>query len=43
MNDLPDNLEINRKIFADDTSLFHKLFDKLVSHATLNKDLELVV
>ena len=42
INDLPDNLESNCKIFADDTSLFYKVFDKHVSHATLNKDLELI-
>ena len=38
INDLPDNLESNCKIFADDTSLFYKVFDKHVSRATLNKD-----
>ena len=32
-NDLPDNLESNCKIFADDTSLFYKVFDKHVSRA----------
>ena len=37
INDLPDNLEPNCKIFADDTSLFYKVFDKNVSRATLNK------
>ena len=42
INDLPDNLESNCKIFADDTSLFYKVFDKHVSRATLNKDLELI-
>ena len=42
INDLPDNLKSNCKIFADDTSLFYKVFDKHVSHATLNKDLELI-
>ena len=38
----PDNLESNCKIFADDTSLFSKVFDKYVSRGTLNKDLELI-
>ena len=38
INDLPDNLESNRKVFADDTFLFYKVFDKHVSHATLSKD-----
>ena len=42
INDLPDNLESNCKIFADDISLFYKVFDKHVSRATLNKDLELI-
>ena len=35
INDLPDNLESRSKIFADDTSLFYKVFDKHVSGATL--------
>ena len=42
INDLPDNLESNSKVFADDTSLFYKDFDKHISRATLNKDLELI-
>ena len=42
INNLPDNLEPNCKIFADDSSLFYKVFDKHVSRATLNKDLELL-
>ena len=42
INELPDNLESNCKIFADYTSLFYKVFDKHVSRATLNKDLELI-
>ena len=42
INDLPDNLESNRKIFADGTSLFYKVFDKHISRATLNKDLDLI-
>ena len=41
INDLPDNLESNCKIFADDTSLLYKAFDKHVSRTTLNK-LELI-
>ena len=41
-NDLPDNLESICKIFANDTSLFYKVFDKHVSRATLSKDLELI-
>ena len=31
INDLPDNLESNCKIFADGTSFFYKAFDKHVS------------
>ena len=42
INYLPDNLESNCKIFSDGTSLFSKVFDKHVSRATLNKDLELI-
>ena len=42
INDLPNNLESNCKIFADDTSFFYKVFDENVSRATLNKDLELI-
>ena len=42
INDLPDNLKSNCKIFADDTSLFYKVFNKHVSRATLSKDLELI-
>ena len=36
INDLPDNLESNSKIFADETSLFCKVFDKHVSRTILN-------
>ena len=39
---MSDNLKSNCKIFADDTSLFYKVFDKHVSHATLKKYLELI-
>ena len=42
INDLPGNLESNSKIFAYDTSLFYKVFDKPVSRATLKKDLEII-
>ena len=42
INDLPDNLKSNCKMFADDTFLFYKVFDKHVSRATLNKDLEFI-
>ena len=43
MDDLPDNLESNCKIFPDDTSLFYKVFDKHVLCAALNEDLELIL
>ena len=42
INDLPDNLESNCKIFADDASLFYKVSDKHVCRINLNKDLELI-
>ena len=42
INDLPDNLKSTCKMFTDDTSIFYKVFDKHVSRATLNKDLELI-
>ena len=42
INDFPNNLESNCKIFADDTSFSYKVFDKHVSRVTLNKDLELI-
>ena len=35
INDLSDNLESNCKIFAGDTSLFYKVFDKYISRTTL--------
>ena len=42
INDLPDKLESNCKLFVDDTFPFYKVLDKHVSRATLNKDLELI-
>ena len=42
INDLPDNLDFNCKTFSDDSSIFYKVFDKHISRATLNKDLELI-
>ena len=42
INDLPDKLKSNCKIFAYDTSLFYKVFDKHVSRGTLNKDLGVI-
>ena len=42
INDLPDNLEFNCKIFADDSSLFARFLIDMSLRATLNKDLELI-
>ena len=42
IHDMSYNLKSNYKIFADDISLFCKVFDKHVSCGTLNKDLELI-
>ena len=35
INYLPDNRESRRKVFADDNSLFYKVRNNHVSHATL--------
>ena len=42
INDLPDNLSSNPKLFADDTSLFSAVHDKNQSGINLNDDLEKV-
>ena len=42
INDLPDNLKSNAKLFADDTSLFTIVKDKNESTNTLNNDLSLI-
>ena len=42
ISELLDNLESNCNIYADDTSLFYKVFDKHVSRATLSKDVQLI-
>ena len=39
INDLPDNLISNSKLFADDTSLFSVINDKHLSANKLNQDL----
>ena len=40
INDLPDGLTSTCKIFADDTSLFSKVIDKVNSNSQLNSCLE---
>ena len=42
LNDLPDNLFSEVKLFADDTSLFSTVFDSLTSRDDLNKDLSTI-
>ena len=42
INDLPNNLSSNPKLFADDTSLFSGVNDKNQSGINLNDDLEKV-
>ena len=39
MNDLPNGLQSNRKLFADDTSLFSTVQDITTSTVSLNNDL----
>ena len=42
INDLPDNLSTNVKLFADDTSLFSVVHDIATSSCALNYDLNRV-
>ena len=42
INDLPDGLKSNAKFFADDTSLFTIVKDKIESANILNDDLQLI-
>ena len=42
INDLSENLVLNSKLFADDTSLFSVIFDKDLSAKNLNDDLNRV-
>ncbi len=42
INDLPDGLQSNAKIFADDTSLFSIVIDSWRSSNLLNNDLSLI-
>ena len=39
INDLPDGLQSNAKLFADDTSLFFTVQDITTSTVSLNNDL----
>ena len=40
INDLPDNIQLTCKIFADDTSLFSHILNKDTSQDELNNDLQ---
>ena len=40
INDLPNDLKINLKLSADDTSLFSVIHDVYLSQIDLNKDLD---
>ena len=42
INDLPNGLVIICKIFADDTSIFSKVFEKNSSQNILNNDLSVI-
>ena len=42
INDLPDNLSTNAKVFADDISLFYVVHDIATSFCDLNYDLNRV-
>ena len=42
INDLPDGINSLCKIFADDTSLFSKVYDIHKSVSKLNDDLEMI-
>ena len=42
INDIPDGIQSNIKIFADDTSIFSVMKDRISASATLNEDLYLI-
>ena len=43
INDLPNGIVSICKIFADDTSIFSKVFDENLSQNTLNNDLSIII
>ena len=42
INDIPEGIQSNIKIFADDTSIFSVMKDRISASITLNKDLYLI-
>ena len=42
INDIPEGIQSNIKIFADDTSIFSVMKDRICASATLNEDLNLI-
>ena len=42
INDIPDGIQSNIKIFADDTSIFSVMKDSISASVTLNEDLDLI-
>ena len=40
INDIPDGLKSNVKIFADDTSLFANQYDNIITSNDLNYDIK---
>ena len=39
INDLPDNILVNMKLFADDSSLFNRVSDVNITHNLFENDL----
>ena len=42
INDIPEGIQSNIKIFADDTSIFSVMKDRISASITLNEDLYLI-
>ena len=42
VNDLVDNLSFEAKLFADDTSLFTKVYDEAIAADQLSRDLSII-
>ena len=42
INDIPEGIQSNIKIFADDTSIFSVMKDRISASVTLNEDLYLI-